>query len=1064
MRHSGRFLGQSEGIHQDAKGRPLDEVLVILNEHTRVSVESPLRRVLAERAVVGLANHALLVARDGTEHPIADSGAPVFDTNRTLVGVVLVFRDQTDERHALAEIRQTEERFRTFFDNAPIGKSMTRPDGQLHRVNPALCAMLGYSAEELQQRTFASITHPDDLADSVESVRAVLSGERSGWMADKRLIAKDGHLVWAHVSAVLQRDDDGTPLHLMTHFMDITDRKRTARAMEDLARFPAENPSPVLRLRPDGMLMYANAGACALLRHWNAELGQRAPDEICAFVTEAIAAGAPGEHEMDASGRSYLLRIAPIPAAGYVNIYGTDVTALKRSEAKVRESEVLYRSLFDAMMNGGAHCRVLFDEGRPVDFVYLNVNRAFEQQTGLKNVEGRKVSDVIPGIRESDPWVFEVYERVAITGKPERFETYVRALDMWFAVSVHSPAREHFVAVFDVITERKRAEVALRQREEQLRAALDTTPFPVALVDVEDNQIRFWSKSAVEIFGHTAPTVPEWFALAHPDPEHRQEVVDRWNLALEQARRSGQAANAGECRVTCRDGSVRICEVYARFLEDLLVATFSDITYRKQAEEAMRKSEQRLQQQAAELEAVFSAHAESIIVYNADAMAVRANGAARALLGFDPVGKRLGQNMQNSGTPGEPDSSATARALRGETVVGAPFDYAGPDGLHHALLTSSAPIRSEAGQVVGAVTVAHDITDHKRAEEDRARLKEQLLAAQKMEAVGSLASGIAHDFNNLISVIMNYCSFALDEAPEGGSLRDDLIQINTAAERAARLTAQLLAFGRKQILRPESIDLNRIVSEMQKMLQRIIGEDIEVVHLLSSDLGVVCVDPSQLEQVIMNLAVNARDAMSNGGRLTIETANVHLEGYTAGHIGVDPGDYVMLAISDTGCGMDETTRARTLEPFFTTKAAGKGTGLGLATVYGIVKQSGGNIAVGSEPGQGTVFKRVEIRSGRRECASGSWKSPSPVRSRDRPMPTSAELNSHCQQRLQRCSTNSARLTPWVDSDPFKIYLPRPGPGRIRRQPGGVGCPTGVSLAIRRRRFTRRRERRYPAST
>ncbi len=259
------------------------------------------------------------------------------------------------------------------------------------------------------------------------------------------------------------------------------------------------------------------------------------------------------------------------------------------------------------------------------------------------------------------------------------------------------------------------------------------------------------------------------------------------------------------------------------------------------------------------------------------------------------------------------------------------------------------PLTNEARQITGILGVFWDITA-------RRNLEEQLRQTAKLEAIGILAGGIAHDFNNLMTVVLGYCELLLLQAGTPMPIRKNIEQIKNAGERAASLTRRLLTFSRKQVQQPKVLDLNHVVADLEKMLLRLIGEDIELLVELDPALGRVFADPSQLEQVIVNLVVNARDAMPEGGKLTIETANVHLdETYACQHIDVLPGDYVQLALSDTGIGMDAATLAHMFEPFFTTKEVGKGTGLGLATAYGIVKQSKGSITVSSEPGQGATL-------------------------------------------------------------------------------------------------------------
>jgi len=291
--------------------------------------------------------------------------------------------------------------------------------------------------------------------------------------------------------------------------------------------------------------------------------------------------------------------------------------------------------------------------------------------------------------------------------------------------------------------------------------------------------------------------------------------------------------------------------------------------------------------------------------------------------------------------------------------------------LRNAMFTKATFLRAD-DSVAGLVGVITDLTE-------RRELEEQLRQSQKLEAIGQLAGGVAHDFNNLLTGIKGYASLAMAQASKGTPVHNDLSQVVQLSDRAAGLTRQLLAFSRRQPLQPEVLDLNDLIDGTTRMLARLIGEDVELEFLPTTPIGRVCVDPGQIEQVLMNLALNARDAMPNGGRLTIETANINLgEDYVKTHVQAEPGPCVMIAVSDTGRGMDEATQARIFEPFFTTKEMGKGTGLGLATVYGIVKQHNGHIWVYSEPGKGSTFKIYLPRSEASQQSGDETTEESPV--------------------------------------------------------------------------------------
>ena len=368
-----------------------------------------------------------------------------------------------------------------------------------------------------------------------------------------------------------------------------------------------------------------------------------------------------------------------------------------------------------------------------------------------------------------------------------------------------------------------------------------------------------------------------------------------------------------------------------------------DITERKRAEEALRESEERYR------DFVENAHD---IIYSHDLQGnyTSVNTAGEQITGYT-LEETLHLNLSQTVTADclEKAKEMLARKLAGERVTAYELELLAKNGRRIAVEVNTR-LLYEKGQPVSVQGIARDITERKQ-------LEEQFRQSQKMEAIGQLAGGVAHDFNNLLTVINGYSSLALQRMPDEDPLRENLEEISKAGERAANLTRQLLAFGRKQMLQPVALNLNDVISDLNKMLRRLIGENIKLTAKFDPALRKIRADPGQIEQVIVNLVVNARDAMPQGGHLTIETANFEVDSeYAGSHIGVGPGSYAMLAVTDSGVGMNEQTKARIFEPFFTTKEKGKGTGLGLSTVYGIVQQSGGNIWVYSEAGTGTSFK------------------------------------------------------------------------------------------------------------
>ena len=389
-------------------------------------------------------------------------------------------------------------------------------------------------------------------------------------------------------------------------------------------------------------------------------------------------------------------------------------------------------------------------------------------------------------------------------------------------------------------------------------------------------------------------------------------------------------------------------ELYAKLEQKVAERTQAlqeEIKERKQAEEALRLSEQHFRK-------VFEEGPMGMALVAPNLRIMSGNEALHRMLGYSS-NELKGKTIAEITHPEDIEEDARmARTLFAGGIPGYRIEkryLTKPGKIVWANLTASV-IRAENGDPLFELGIVEDVTERKR-------LELQFLQAQKMEAVGRLAGGIAHDFNNLLTVINGYSQLLLDRLDPQNPFRGQIEEIQKAGARAASLTRQLLAFSRRQVLTPQVSDLNTVVSDIEGMLRRLIGEDVELRAVLRPNLGMVKIDTGQIEQVLTNLVVNARDAMPQGGRITIETADVDLDAtYVRTHLAVTAGRYVMLAVSDTGHGMDAETQPHIFEPFFTTKEEGRGTGLGLATVYGIVKQSGGYIWVYSEPGEWTVFK------------------------------------------------------------------------------------------------------------
>jgi two-component system, cell cycle sensor histidine kinase and response regulator CckA len=492
----------------------------------------------------------------------------------------------------------------------------------------------------------------------------------------------------------------------------------------------------------------------------------------------------------------------------------------------------------------------------------------------------------------------------------------------------------------------KKLEEELQRSEERFRLITHTIDEIFYIFDAISGSALYLSPAFERVWGYPTDKIlnreEPFIYPIHPDD---LEKVMNWAPLL----RSTKKPVSYEYRVVRADGSIRYIwdQGYPILGKDgevqLFVGTGRDVTEWRLAEKALRESQEYLSN-------LINCIGDPIIVKDRNHKLVLVND---AFCSFNKM--RREDLLGTTGLEGLDREDSQSLWKDEEAVFITGEEHLTEDvvinryGHQHTLMTKKSLLRDKDGNLQ-LVLAIRDISEYKR-------LEAQFLQSQKMEAIGALAGGVAHDFNNLLNVINGYSELILDDLSLETPMRQDIEQIREAGQRAASLTSQLLAFGRKQILQPEIIDLNLIITQMSSILRRLIGEDIEFIITTHHGLGMIHADPAKIEQVILNLVVNARDAMPGGGKLTVETLNIDFdESYIKDHPVANPGPYIMLAISDNGVGMDAETQTRIFEPFFTTKAKGKGSGLGLATVYGIVKQSNGFIWVYSEPEKGSTFK------------------------------------------------------------------------------------------------------------
>jgi len=950
---------------------------------------------------------------------------PLRSADGAILGTIGVARELTGGKprvsapheRATEALRQAEEKYRSIVENAVEGIFQTTPDGGYVSVNPALARMYGY---ETPEELMASVS---DIGRQVyvdptrrEEFKRLMGAHGVVRDFEYQVYRRDGKKIWLSENARAVCDVSGKILYYEGTVEDITEGKRAETERQVIFETihgvnVTANLDELLRLIHQALqkVLYAENCFVALYDHntgmfhfpFFADRFDTAPPPVkmgksCTayvfrtgrpmLITPKVFAELVRQGEVELVGTpaptwlgvplrapSETIGVLVVQHYGEAEAYterdleflasvgGQIALAIERkqNEQALRASENRLRAIIETE----PECVKLVS----CDGTLLDINPAgvamVEAESCAQLVGQSVYSLVCPEYRES----FREFTESVCQGHRGRMEfeiTGLRGTRRWmetYAVPLPGEAGDQpmLLGVTRDVTERKRAEEALRESEASFRLLFEHNPMPTWVFDLETLQFLQVNEAAVKHYGYSRE---EFLQMKVSDIRPPEDVP----RLLEMVRNDRPALLApGQWRHRLKDGRVVNVEVISHRLElggrEVALVVAQDVTERQRAEAALRRSE-------ANYRSLVQGAPYSIYRVSTHGKLLDVNPALVEMLGYSSEADLKAVNLDVN-VYRDPDERARILRDRPERFEGVEVVWKRKDGTPISVRLSGRLVHDPEGATDYYEMIAENVTE-------RRALENQLRQAQKMEAVGRLAGGVAHDFNNLLMVIKGHTELLLENLREHDWHYRKVEQIHKAAERAAALTRQLLAFSRMQVLQPKVVDLNAVVTEMSKMLPRLIGEDIELSIGTSLNLGRVKADPGQMEQVILNLAVNARDAMPRGGKIVIETTNCELdEVYARRHPPMQAGRYVMLAVTDTGIGMDAETQAHIFEPFFTTKEMGKGTGLGLATVYGVVKQSGGFIWVYSEPGRGTTFKiylpRVDegVESARTEKAA-----------------------------------------------------------------------------------------------
>ncbi|MBN1291951.1 MAG: PAS domain S-box protein [Candidatus Latescibacteria bacterium] len=861
--------------------------------------------------------------------------------------------DITERKRATETIREREQFLRTILQTTADGFWVVDSEGKITEVNDAYCAMSGYERYEIMCMGIGDLDAEETPEDTAARIERIIVSRSEIFEARHR--RKDGSILPVEVSATFMQEYGG---QFVCFCRDMSERKRQDEHIELLGRMLDAAPAAITIHDTEGRFVYVNQETLSLHGYDNInefldinlhELDVPESEALLAERFKQIAEEGEARFEVShyrKDGSTFPLEIL----AKSIDWHGepcvlsiaTDITDRKHAEEALRENEAKFRGMAENLSD------VLFITNiqGSIDYISPSAQKIFFREAA--EMIGHPFFEYLQD--KQIPIAIEQFKHTLSSGERTiNFSLEMKRKDgsnFWGELSASTLSKGKSIigtlGVIRDITERKLAEEELRKKSEAMEASTEG----MAILDADGKYIYLNAAHAI-IYGYddSSELVGKSWQVLYDQPELGRFV----NEIMPVFQREG--AWSGEAIGKKKDGSAFPQEVSLTALDDGgLICVVQDITERKKAENELQRHESQLQQ-------IFEILPIGLWLADKDGTLLRGNLAGVKIWGVEPhmaiseYGIFKAWRLP-SHEPVRPEDWALAKTIRnGVTIVDELLEIESFDGKRKTILNYTAPVLDNNGKVDGAIVINLDISD-------RQALENQLRQAHKMEAVGRLAGGVAHDFNNMLNVILGNTELVIHDLPTDSPIHDDLNEIRKAAERSADLTRQLLAFARRQTVAPKVLDLNNTIESMLKMLGRLIGEDIDLLWKPAKNTEPVRIDPAQVDQLLANLVVNARDAIGhNVGKVTIETDLFEFDDdYCTTHTGFVPGRYVMLAVSDDGCGMDKETTAQIFEPFFTTKKVGEGTGLGLSTVYGIVKQNHGLINVYSEYGQGTTFR------------------------------------------------------------------------------------------------------------